>query len=181
MLNAEDIIAFWFTECTFEDWFGGAAEFDERLAARFSEAHAHVALGEAWPWRGSAEGRLAEIIVLDQFSRQLHRNTAAAFACDGMALVLAQELVAYKLDEALTLHQRLFAYMPLMHSESLIIHEQAMRLFSALHVPEGLKAELEHRAILERFGRYPKRNAALGRVSTPEEMAYLAEKHEGAV
>jgi uncharacterized protein (DUF924 family) len=181
MLTAEDVLNFWFNECTFEDWFGGKAEFDARLSSRFAPTHHHVSLGEAYGWRSDAEGRLAEIIVLDQFSRQLHRNSARAFAQDTMALVLAQELVAQGLDAALTPHQRLFAYMPYMHSESLLIHDEALRLFSALDVPEGIKSEHEHRAVLERFGRYPKRNAALGRMSTPQELAYLEDKREGAV
>jgi uncharacterized protein (DUF924 family) len=181
MLTAEDILTFWFTECTFEDWFGGKAEFDARLSARFTQTHRHVAHGEAYGWRTSAQGRLAEIIVLDQFSRQLHRNSPKAFAQDGMALVLTQELVAQKLDATLTSHQRMFAYMPYTHSESLLIHEEAVRLFSALDVPEAIKSELEHRAVLERFGRYPKRNAALGRISTPEELFYLHDNREGAI
>jgi uncharacterized protein (DUF924 family) len=118
MLSAEDVLTFWFTECTPEDWFGGKPEFDARLSARFTETHRHVALGEAYGWRTSAQGRLAEIIVLDQFSRQLHRNSLKAFAQDGMALALAQELVAQKLDATLTAHQPMFAYMPYTHSES---------------------------------------------------------------
>lgn len=181
MLTAQDVLSFWFTECTPADWFGGPPEFDAKLAARFTETHRHVALGEASGWRTGAEGRLAEIIVLDQFSRQLHRHSPKAFVSDTMALALAQELVAHRLDLALTNDQRMFAYMPFMHSESLVIHDESRRLFSALPGPDNLKFETAHRDLLLRFGRYPKRNATLGRVSTPEEIAYIAAAGEGDI
>jgi len=175
MLGFQDVIHFWFHECTPEDWFGGKAEFDARLAARFTETHARVALGEAFAWRATPEGRLAEIIVLDQFSRQLHRGSARAFASDDMALALAQEAVAGGHDLAVPAERRSFFYMPYEHSESLVIHAEAERLFVALGDEEMLKYERDHAEIIRRFGRFPKRNAALGRETTPEEAAYLTE------
>ena len=178
MRGAEEVLEFWFVEHGQDDWFGGAAEFDARLAAGFADTHAAVARGEAWKWRRTAPGRLAEIIVLDQFSRQLHRGSPLAFAQDPMALALAQEAVAGGYDMTLDPDRRLFAYMPYMHSESLLIHEEAVRLFTALGKQETLDYELAHVEVLRRFGRYPRRNAALGRQSTPEEIDYM-ESGEG--
>lgn len=179
MLAAADILHFWFTECGEKDWFGGGKEFDARLAARFADTHAAVARGEAFGWRTTVEGRVAEIVVLDQFSRQIHRGSPKAFASDDMALTLAQELVAQGLDQSLDPSHRMFAYMPYMHSESLVIHAEAVRLFEALGRPDTLDYELAHKKLIERFGRYPKRNAVLGRTSSPEELAYIAENSEG--
>lgn len=175
MRTAEDVLEFWFIEHGQEDWFGGGPEFDSKLAERFAATHEAVSRGEAWRWRATADGRLAEVVVLDQFSRQLHRGSARAFAQDGMALVLAQEAVAGGHDQQLPPGpQRQFLYMPYMHSESLAVHEETLRLFTALGSEEALKFEQAHVACLERFGRYPRRNEALGRPSTPEEIEYIA-------
>jgi uncharacterized protein (DUF924 family) len=172
--NPDDILRFWFIEHGQEDWFGGKPEFDAELAASFAETHQRVAAGEAYSWRATPGGRLAEIIVLDQFSRQLYRGSTRAFAQDGMALVLAQEAVAGGLDQLLEPPRRMFLYMPYMHSESLLVHEEAMRLFGAMGNEEQLKYEIAHRDCLWRFGRYPRRNAVLGRESTPEELEYMS-------
>lgn len=175
MKTADDVLQFWFVDHGQKDWFGGGPEFDASLAANFSETHQAVAAGEAWSWRTTPRGRLAEVIVLDQFSRQLHRGTAKAFAADPMALALAQEAVYAGLDHKLTTEaERQFLYMPFMHSESLVVHEEAMRLFTALGNEDVLKFEVAHRDLLRRFGRYPRRNEPLGRSSTPEEAAYCA-------
>jgi uncharacterized protein (DUF924 family) len=113
--------------------------------------------------------------VLDQFSRNVWRDTPRAFSQDPQALCLAQEFVRTGQDRALPPAQRAFAYMPYMHSESRPIHEQAVALFSQPGLEGSLAFERRHQAIIERFGRYPHRNAILGRVSTPEEIAFLAE------
>lgn len=175
MLAAREVFDFWFIDHGREHWFGGGPAFDAEIAEKFGETFAAVARGEAWTWRATAEGRVAEIVVLDQFSRQLHRGDASAFAQDGMALVLAQEAVAGGFDVLLPPGpQRMFMYMPFMHSESLLVHEEAIRLFTLLGVQEVLDFEMAHVACLQRFGRYPRRNAPLGRTSTPEEAAYVA-------
>lgn len=175
MRTAEDVLTFWFEQHGPDDWFAGKPEFDAELAAGFATTHPAVSRGEAWEWRASPEGRLAEVIVLDQFSRQLHRGSPLAFACDPMALALAQEAVAAGHDEALPAEQRAFLYMPYMHSESLIIHVEAQRLFESLGNAEQLDYEIKHIEVLKRFGRYPGRNAARGLQSTPEEATYLAD------
>ena len=174
MPTPDDILRFWFVEHGRDDWFGGKAEFDAELAEKFSNLHPRVAAGEAWAWRATPEGRLAEIIVLDQFSRQLHRGSPLAFAQDGMALARTQEAVAGGHDLRLDPVRRMFLYLPYEHSESLLVHEEAVRLFTALGDQDALKYELAHLDCLRRFGRYPKRNAALGRTSTPAELDYIA-------
>lgn len=178
MTSPEDVIRFWFVEHGREQWFGGGPEFDAKLVAQFGETHASVAAGEAWRWRATSEGRLAEIVVLDQFSRQIYRGDRRAFASDPMALALAQEAVAGGHDQNVPHEWRMFFYLPYMHSESLVIHEEALRLYETLGVQEAADYELAHQAVLRRFGRYPRRNAALGRASTPEEIAYI-ESDEG--
>lgn len=169
------ILQFWFEQIDRTLWFKKDADFDQLLRDRFGALHTQASMGELAGWRATAHGRLAEIIVLDQFSRNLFRDNAKAFAQDGMALVLAQEAVRNGSDSELSAQQRVFLYMPYMHSESLQIHAEAVELFTRLGIQGNLDFELKHKAIIERFGRYPHRNALLGRESTPEELAFLAE------
>lgn len=175
MRTANDVTRFWFVEHGMGDWFGGKPEFDAALAAEFTETHAAVARGEAWQWRKTPEGRLAELVVLDQFSRQLHRGEAAAFAQDKMALALAQEAIAAGADKAVPEERRMFFFMPFQHAESLVIQNEGCRHFAQFG-EEMLKYMTDHRDTIARFGRFPFRNKALGRVSTPDEVAYMAEK-----
>jgi uncharacterized protein (DUF924 family) len=174
METPEAVIEFWFVQHGSPDWWGAKPEFDREIRERFADTHTRVALGEGFSWRENAAGRVAEIIVLDQFSRQLHRGEGRAFAQDGMALVLAQEAVAGGFDDALGLDQRMFLYMPFMHSESLAVHEAAQPRFEAIG-GDAAKSAADHLACIRRFGRYPKRNSSLGRASTAEELAYIAE------
>lgn len=169
----QDVLEFWFDELTPKDWFTGGAEIDSLIESRFSELHKTATQGELFEWRQNAQGRLAEIIVLDQFSRNIGRNSPAAFSADPMALALAQEAVAGGFDHQLNEQQKSFLYMPYMHSESLLIHEQAVELFSQTGLEHNLDFELKHKVIIERFGRYPHRNEVLGRTSTPEEIEFL--------
>lgn len=169
------ILDFWFEELKPSAWWVRDLQLDSQIAQRFGELHRQAAAGELWRWRETAEGRLAEIIVLDQFSRHIYRDQPGAFAQDGIALVLAQEAVAAGADRQIPPQWRSFLYMPYMHSESLLIHEKAMELFSAEGMEENLGFEVRHRDILLRFGRYPHRNAILGRASTEEELAFLTQ------
>lgn len=169
----DDVLRFWFDEITPPQWWKVDADFDRMIATRFGAVHRQAAQGELWGWRADARGRLAEIIVLDQFSRNIHRNTPLAFAQDPMALVLAQEAVACGALEHLSAVERTFACMPYMHSESARVHVEAERLFRANGVEDNLNFELRHKAIVDRFGRYPHRNDVLGRTSTPEEVEFL--------
>ena len=113
--------------------------------------------------------------MLDQLSRNVDRDTPRAFAQDALALVLAQELVASGQDRSLPEAQRVFAYMPYMHSESALVHTQAVELFTQLGNARNLDFEMRHKAIIDRFGRYPHRNAILGRASSADELAFLSE------
>ncbi|SDB93805.1 DUF924 family protein [Acinetobacter boissieri] len=169
----KDVLDFWFSKSHQPLWFKKDDDFDQAISAQFSMLHNHAKQAELWSWRKTAEGRLAEIIVLDQFSRNLFRGSAQAFAQDSLALALAQEAVDLKMDQELLPEQRAFLYMPFMHSESKKIHEYAVQLFTALGNAHNLDFEYKHQAIIEKFGRYPHRNQILGRDSTAEELEFL--------
>lgn len=172
MRNSADVLRFWFDDHGMADWFGGKPEFDAAIADNFADTHAALARGEGWSWRSTSPGRLAEIIVLDQFSRQLFRGRPEAFASDGMALALAQEAVGGGHHSFLSVPHRMFMLMPFMHAESLLVQQESLRLFTALGSEDALKAAQGHVELIRRFGRFPKRNVALGRVSSPDEAEY---------
>lgn len=172
-MHPHSILHFWFTELTPAQHFAKDTVLDDTIRTRFGATLEAAARCELSGWRATPEGRLAEIIVLDQFSRNVWRDTPRAFAQDALALALAQELVASGADRTLPIEQRRFAYMPYMHSESALIHQQAVALFSQPGLEDNLRFEHAHQAIIDRFGRYPHRNAVLGRNSTPEELAFL--------
>ena len=174
-MNYQDILDFWFAPDTQPHWFAKSAAFDALIAEKFKAVHAQAAQAELWPWRSTAAGRLAEIIVLDQFSRNLFRDSPQAFAQDALALGLAQEAISLGVDQQLAKAQRAFLYMPFMHSESNIVHQDALKLFEALGNPVNLEFEKKHQAIIQRFGRYPHRNAVLGRPSSAAELEFLTQ------
>jgi uncharacterized protein (DUF924 family) len=174
-MQPQPILHFWFEELTPKQHFVKDTALDQTIRTRFGDTLEAAAQCELFAWRCRPEGRLAEIIVLDQFSRNVYRDTPRAFAQDALALVLAQELVASGQDRSFPLAQRAFAYMPYMHSESALVHAQAAELFSQLGIEGALNFELRHKAIIDRFGRYPHRNAYLGRASSAEELAFLSE------
>ena len=178
-MQATDILHFWFTELTDKQHFAKDAALDALIGERFGAVLEAGARSELWPWRSTPLGRLAEIIVLDQFSRNVWRDTPRAFAQDALALALAQDLVARSVDAQLSTDQRYFAYMPYMHSESLAVHAEALRLFAQPGLENALHFEDRHQAIIQRFGRYPHRNAILGRESTAEEMEFLQQPRSG--
>lgn len=168
------ILTFWFDETSPAQWWKVDPGFDQLIRSRFSEVHAMASRCECYGWRREPKGRLAEIIVLDQFSRNMHRGTPLAFACDPLALALSQEAVALDVGRLLSPDELAFLYMPYMHSESGAIHEVALQLFKAAGLQANIEFELRHKSIIDRFGRYPHRNATLGRSSTDEELAFLA-------
>lgn len=172
-MEPRDILHFWFEESTPAQHFRKDAAFDAVIHSRFLETQAAAARCELAAWRETPDGRLAEIIVLDQFSRNLFRNDARAFASDPLALALAQEAVRVSADAGLPPSRRAFLYMPYMHSESRTIHVEAERLFRQPGLENNYAFELKHKAIIDRFGRYPHRNGLLGRASTSEEAAFL--------
>jgi len=190
--DAEDVLELWFGQLD-EDgraddahrqrWFRKDPDFDALLRERFGALHEAVAAGERPAWRETPRGRLATIVVLDQLSRNLHRDTARMFENDAEALAVAEAALAAGDDDALATHERYFLYMPFMHAEDLEAQERCVRLFEAARdaAPPKLASTFDptwavrHRDIVARFGRFPHRNALLGRASTPEEEAFLKE------
>lgn len=174
MVDTQSIIRFWFEETPSELWFKKDENFDRTIIKKFTAIFNAASKGELFTWRKEPLGRLAEIIVLDQFARNMFHGSAKSFANDPIALVLAQEAVGQNAHLALTDKQRPFLLMPYMHSESKLVHEEALKLFKA-HAPGNLNFEIGHKNIIDRFSRYPHRNEVLGRTSTAEETAFLKE------
>ena len=172
-MHFQQVIDFWFAEIDSKQWWIKEVEFDRKVTERFAVLHQQAVACELFAWRENVPGRLAEIIVLDQFSRNMFRDQARAFANDGLALALAQEAVACGIDKELSPPQQAFLYMPFMHSESKLIHDRAVKLFSAPGLENNYEFELKHKIIIDRFGRYPHRNVILGRESTQEEIEFL--------
>ena len=174
----QKVLSFWFDEVERKSWWSADPDLDDLICSRFGDTLRRAARGELSDWRIHAAGSLAEIIVLDQFSRNIHRGSPMAFAQDSIALTLAQQAVSARAHLQLPSTQRNFMLMPWMHSESRATHETAERLFREHASRRTLGVELRHKAIIDRFGRYPHRNQILGRESTTEEIEFL--KHPGS-
>jgi len=172
-MDYRQVLNFWFSESRQANWFSHDESFDRIISERFSTCWEMACRGELYHWRENILGRLAEIIILDQFSRNLNRENANAWAQDGMALILSQEAILRPEWHQLSVMQRAFLLMPWMHSESATIHEKATLLFKELGDPAFIRHEKEHRSIILQFGRFPHRNRLLGRTSSPAERAYL--------
>jgi uncharacterized protein (DUF924 family) len=167
-----EVLEFWFAELTPEDWWTKSDSVDARIRARFLELHERIAAADG----GDPEGplaTLATVIVLDQFPRNMFRNTPRAFATDPLARRIAARAVARGLDTTLRTEERLFLYLPFEHSENHDDQALSVQLFSKLGHDEWLRFAVAHQSIIERFGRFPHRNAVLGRPSTAEELAAL--------
>ena len=167
------VLDFWFQQTEPKSWWAADPAFDAQIEKRFITVMEKAAQAELFAWRASAKGRLAEIIVLDQFSRNVYRNTPKAFAQDPMALVLAQEAVAKGVLNELNPDERAFLLLPYMHSESRSIHVQAEHLYREWAPENNYRFEVRHKEIIDRFGRYPHRNTILNRESTIEELEFL--------
>lgn len=172
-----DIIAFW-KEAGPDRWFKKSEAFDQDIRARFGRFHAEAAAGAHDGWAGTADGALALVLVLDQFSRNLHRGgDPRAFAQDRHALRIAEGAMRRGLDleigEAHGWSMQQFLYMPLMHAESLACQQRCLALFAANADDEGIRFARIHRDIIRDFGRFPHRNEALGRKTTAAEQAFL--------
>ncbi|WP_051631239.1 DUF924 family protein [Afifella pfennigii] len=168
-----DILAFWL-EAGPEKWFAADSSFDARIGERFADLHKAAAAGELDHWADTPEGALALVLVLDQFSRNLHRGTPEAFAEDGKALLLAEAALARGHDARVDPQLRKFFAMPFMHAESLAAQDRCVALAHALGDGDAtLPYALDHRDIIRRFARFPHRNAILGRVSSAAEKRYL--------
>lgn len=193
LADPEAVLSFWFGVLDAhgradalhqERWWSKQEAFDNEVKQRFEPLHRAAVGGELKTWLDAPRSRLAYIVVLDQFSRNMYRDTARMFAADPLALAATQEGVAREHDRALALHERVMFYMPLMHSERLDDQERCIALFSALSGESSDTGRAlmlnhigfaeRHRDIVRKFGRFPHRNALLGRTSTPEELEFLA-------
>lgn len=169
----DTVNSFWFEELDPKDWFSARPEIDAAIRRRFTDLHATLGREPPDAQRLSAEGHVAAVVVFDQFSRNLFRGSARTYATDDLALSLAVHAVDSCLDGVLDTRQRQFLYMPFMHSEDRELQARSLRLFSALGVPDALRYAVHHKGVVDRFGRFPHRNAILGRTTTADERDFL--------
>ncbi|MEM9715652.1 MAG: DUF924 family protein [Pseudomonadota bacterium] len=174
--KAQDVLDFWFVETTKEQRFKKDPDFDALIKKRFGDDVAHALEGGFPDWEDTPQGRLALIILLDQFTRNIYRNNPKTFAGDDRALALSQRAVAdgdmVAMEEVF---HRIFTLMPMMHSEDLAVQDASIPLFETHTDANTLKYAIAHRDIIARFGRFPHRNAVLGRESTSEEAEFLTQ------
>ena len=169
-----EVLEFWFKDHGPTDWFAKNPDLDAQIRDRFGALHAAASRGDLDDWAETAKGALALVVILDQFSRNLHRASALAFANDARALKIAKSAIAKGFDQSLSEPQRVFLYLPFEHSEDARDQELSVKYFASLADKLYVESAKQHKAIVDRFGRYPHRNAALGRASTPDEIAFLA-------
>lgn len=173
--STEAVLSFW-QAAGREKWFGGGPAFDEEVRAALLPAYEAAAESALDSWQGTAPGALARIILLDQVPRNVFRGTPQAFATDAMALAAAEKAVdrGFDADPSIPEALRSFFYLPFMHAEDPAAQARCVALYKALGQEEGVRYALIHQECIERFGRFPHRNAILGRATTPEEADYLA-------
>lgn len=174
MTTASEVVTFW-REAGMAKWFRGGEEFDRECESRFFAAHMAAARREYDGWMGDAEGALALLVLLDQIPRNIFRGSGHAYATDGLALHYARRAVDARLDVEVEPGLRAFMYLPFEHSEQIADQERSVALFRAMGDAESLKWADLHLDIIKRFGRFPHRNAVLGRATTPEEQAFLTD------
>lgn len=176
---ARAVLSFWFDETPEKKWFAKDAALDRAIAERFGALRDAVLASDAAGWGDDPDTLLAAVILLDQFSRNIHRGSGEAFAADALALDLTHRALARGWDEAIPPERRAFLYMPLMHAEDREEQRLSVDCFTRLDHPDNLEFAQEHRAVIDRFGRFPSRNVALGRASTEAEQAYLSQQGAG--
>jgi uncharacterized protein (DUF924 family) len=174
MIVPEDILKFWFSEPMSKHWFSATAEIDQHIRDQYEELWQQAAVGALDEWKSTPEGCLALCIVLDQFPLNMYREDGRRYSTEQMAVEVCLYAVMKSFDQQLTDTQKAFLYMPLMHSESIEHQDTSVALFDAAGLEENLKFAEHHREIVQRFGRFPHRNQALGRESTQEEIEWLA-------
>ncbi len=170
----QEVLDFWFSEAVRPLWFNATPEFDRELEGRFRGLWEAAAGGGLDHWQETPEGALALVIVLDQFPLNMFRGQPASFSTEAAARQVAEAAIARGFDTAMAPERRVFLYLPFMHSESLADQERSVALYDGAGHGDGPKWARHHRDIVRRFGRFPHRNAILGRESTPEELAWLA-------
>ncbi len=165
---------FWFVELSPEDWFKGGPDLDARITRRFESLYDEQRRTLALAATLDAVEHLAAVVLFDQFPRNMYRGTANSFGTDARALALSRHAIEAGLDKGLSIYQRQFLYMPFMHSEDARMQQQSLALFKTIGLPEALVFAVQHKEVIDRFGRFPQRNKLLGRPSTPEEQEFLA-------
>ena len=178
-VKAEEVLGFWFEGLMPEQWFARSDELDRMIEERFETLRREVLANRADGWRDEPRALLAAVILLDQFSRNVHRGTPEAFAADPVAQELASLAVERGWDRDMTKAQRQFLYLPFEHAESRELQAVSLSCFAALGQEEALDYARQHAEVIARYGRFPSRNAALGRASTPEEEEYLRQPGAG--
>ena len=173
-MHHRQVLDFWFAEGTRRAWFRSTPELDARIREQFEAAWRRAAHGDMDHWATSAEGALALVIMLDQLPLNMFRGQPGSFATEHKAIAVCKAAIDADLDRPLSGSQLAFLYMPLMHSEALADHDRSVALFEAAGLDDNLRFARHHRELIRRFGRFPHRNAILGRDSTAEESAYLA-------
>ncbi len=178
-MNSTAILKFWFHKKDFNDWFFSKKPgLDALIRRKFLKTYEAVVRGETAHWRKTPSGRLAEIIVLDQFSRNMFRGTPEMYRHDALALALAQEAIAAGADKKLSKDERMFMYLPYEHSESRKVQKESVRLFKKIWDKKNMKYAYDHKNIIDKFGRFPHRNKILGRKSTAAELRFM-KTHKG--
>jgi uncharacterized protein (DUF924 family) len=172
-MTPAEIVSFW-RDAGSDKWFAQNEDFDQAIRSRFLPAYEAAANGALAAWEGSANGALALLLLLDQFPRNMFRGTARAFATDALARAAADRALGRGFDRATEPVLRSFFYLPFMHSETLSDQDRSVHLYEALGDAEPLRYAIEHRDVVQRFGRFPQRNRALGRAATVAEQAFLA-------
>lgn len=175
----EEVYRFWVEECERAQWFTATPAFDREIRERFGDTHLMLAGGVDETWRADARSRLAAVIVLDQFPRNIYRGTPLAFATDGLALREAKLALAAGADGKVESSCRCFFYLPFEHAEDIADQDRSVALFSALGDAEFTDYAIRHRDVIAAYGRFPHRNAILGRESTEAELEYLAKPGAG--
>lgn len=178
-VTSDQVLQFWFSEENIPNHFKKSPAFDKQIEDRFLSIYQQAALGHLDNWEETARGALALILVLDQFPRNLFRNDPKAFATDGKAREVTYRAIEQGFDHELSDHERVFLYMPLMHSEILKEQEDGVRLYQELGRQVNIDYAIAHRDIIAKYGRFPHRNIVLGRPSTPEEKAFLKQPGSG--
>lgn len=174
MVTAKAILEFWFSARVRPLWFQSTAEFDAELRQRFLSTWQVARADALTDWETTAEGSLALVICMDQFPLNMFRGQSESFSSEAAARGVAERAIARGFDQLLDASQKAFLYMPYMHSESLADQDRSLALFREAGLEENLEFAEHHRDIVQRFGRFPHRNAILGRENTPQEQAYLA-------
>lgn len=173
MVTPEKIIDYWYSERLRRHWFSSTPELDAEIVNNYEPVWESARNGELDAWKGSPEGCLALVIILDQFPLNMFRGTAKAFSTERMAVEAAMHAIENQFDKQIAKDKLAFLFMPLMHSELLEEQDLSVRLFSESGLTENLKFANHHRELIRKFGRFPHRNKILGRESTEEEIAYL--------